>query len=92
MDLFLKILKISAVLLFIFVLVVLCAPSSKGGFILIHFATTLKAWIAVQLLFLALALAGQSLVGTVVAVRVRVLPSNQRLFRSLSPAITPLRC
>lgn len=92
MDLFLKILKISAVLLFIFVLVVLCAPSSKGGFILIHFATTLKAWIAVQLLFLALTLAGQSQVGTAVSVRVRFLPNNERLVRTSPPALMPLRC
>lgn len=92
MDLFLKILKISAVLLFIFVLVVLCAPSSKGPFILIHFATTLNAWLAVQLMFLALAFAGRSLVGTAAAVEVGVIDTKQYLFRSSSPAVMPLRC
>ena len=92
MDLFVKILKISAVLLFIFVLVVLCAPSSKGPFILIHFATTLNAWMAVQLLFLALALAGRSLLGTAVAVQVRALGSDECLFRTSTPAVMPLRC
>lgn len=56
MELLLRILKVAGVLLFIFVLVVLCAPTLKGGaFVLIHFVTTLTPGLLAQGLFLALA-------------------------------------
>lgn len=55
MDLLLKTLKISALLLFIFVIVVLCAPTPKGGaFVIIHFVTTLRPWLFFQAMFLAI--------------------------------------
>ena len=91
MDLLLKILKVSALLLFLFVLVVLCAPTLKGAFIIIHFATTLKAWMMVQMVFLGFVLAAHLRVG------VLAQPAADRHYRlpaitGCTPAIKPLRC
>jgi hypothetical protein len=91
MDLLLKILKVSALLLFIFVLVVLCAPTLRGPFVIIHFATTLKAWLLVQMVFLGLALAAHlpfsrvTLPSAIAADRIVVI------FR-FTPAGKPMRC
>jgi hypothetical protein len=92
MDLLLKILKVSALLLFLFVLVVLCAPSLKGPFVIIHFATTLKAWLLVQMVFFGFLLAAHLLSGRVVAPL--TIPRGDRVLHPLllRPALAPLRC
>lgn len=91
MDLLFKTLKVSALLLFIFVLVVLCAPTIQGPFVVIHFATTLKAWLLIQLLFLGFVFAAHLLLGPVF-VPLGERPHRITNFACFTPAIEPLRC
>jgi hypothetical protein len=92
MDVLLKILKVSALLLFIFVLVVLCAPTLKGPFVIIHFATTLKAWLLVQLVFLGLALAAHLPFSVVPFPSQFRDPNLAALVSRFTPVTEPLRC
>jgi len=91
MELLAKILKISALVMLIFVLAVLCAPTLKGACVIIHFATTLKAWLLVQVLFLGFVLAAHEALGRVV-LRVMVLRLPVPILTGFSPALEPLRC
>lgn len=92
MDRLLKILKVIALLLFIFVLVVLCAPSLKGPFVIIHFATTLKAWLLVQMVFLGLALTARLLFSRVAARQTSALLVRHPNASRFVPASESLRC
>lgn len=92
MHLFCKILKISAMVLLIFVLAVLAAPTpTGGGFVIIHFATTLKASLLAQVLFLGLAVAAQFVMALFVIVRFKA-PEPLPILSGFTPAVEPLRC
>lgn len=92
MHLFLKILRISAMVLLIFVLAVLAAPTpTGGGFVIIHFATTLKTWLMAQLLFLGLTIAAHLLMARFVIVRSKS-PEPLPILSGFKPAVEPLRC
>ena len=92
MDLLLKILKVSALLLIIFVLAVLCAPTLKGPFVIIHFATTLKAWLLAQIVFLGFVLASHLLIARIlVPLRAETWNCLPQIL-GFTPAVEPLRC
>ncbi|HEY3929682.1 MAG TPA: hypothetical protein VGL89_15030 [Candidatus Koribacter sp.] len=91
MELLVKIVKISALVMLIFVLAVLCAPTLRGPFVIIHFATTLKAWLLVQVLFLGFVLAAHEALGRVVS-RKMALRVPVPILRGFTPALEPLRC
>lgn len=92
MELLFKILKISALMLFIFVLAVLCAPTLKGCFVIIHFATTLKTWLLVQLLFFGFAAAAHVLFKRMHEVPAVAVRNTGPFLSGFTPAIEPLRC
>ena len=92
MDVLLKILKVSALLLIIFVLAVLCAPTLKGSFVIIHFATTLKAWMLVQMLFLGFVLASHLLSGRIHTTQAAEQSHRPAEIIGFLSAIEPLRC
>lgn len=57
MELLLKVAKISLLVMLVFVLAVVFAPTPKGAFVIVHFTTTLQASFLVQILFTALVIA-----------------------------------
>ncbi len=92
MDRLLGLIKISLLVALIFVLVVLFAPTLKGPFIVIHFATALRGWLFAQLTFLAVALAAAIVIGRTLAVISSRLCTTGSSGLSSPLAIAPLRC
>ncbi len=92
MGLLLKILKISLLLLLIFVLAVVFTPTSKGAFVIIHFTTTLQAIVLVQVVFTALAIAAHARRGVLTPVFQVRLRSFSPVVSACTPIVNPLRC
>jgi hypothetical protein len=92
MELLLKAVKISLLILLVFVLAVVFAPTPKGAFVIVHFTTTLQAWFLVQILFTALVIAARTPRKFVP----RLQPIELRNSRGTPPidalAVRPLRC
>jgi hypothetical protein len=92
MNLLRKSLKLSILVLLIFVLAIVFMPTPKGAFVIIHFTTTLQAWFTVQILFTALAIAAQTPRRIMCAVGQQPLLSSQPVLAAIIPAVGPLRC
>lgn len=92
MDLLLKILKISGLLILILVLAVLFAPTLKGPFVIIHFSTALRGWLLAQVVLIGFAVAARALyarlLAPVSASRNLILP----IHCIMAPAFGPMRC
>ena len=88
----LRILKISAVVGLIVVLAFLSSPTPKGPFVIIHFNTTLHAWLLVQVLFLSFAVAAHIFLARVSVARDSAIDSPEPCASRFIPSIEPLRC
>lgn len=93
MDLLLKILKISALLMLIVVLAVLFAPTLRGPFVVIHFSTALRGWLLAQVVLVGLAVAAHALYARLVTPvgRVSTLIVPKRSATAAAP-FEPMRC
>lgn len=92
MDRLLKILKISALLALILVLVMLSVPSLRGAFVIVHFTSTLQAWCLLQVLFLSFAVAAHLFLARVSAVLHSVIPGTSPIVCGFVAVVEPLRC
>jgi hypothetical protein len=92
MELLLKVAKISLLVMLVFVLAVVFAPTPKGAFVIVHFTTTLQASFLVQILFTALVIAACSPRGFVPTLLPVEFRNSRRIPPSYALARTPLRC
>lgn len=93
MNRLLKIMKISALLALILVLVMLSVPTLKGGFVIVHFTSTLQAWCLLRVLFLTFAVAAHLLLARMsVVLQSSVVPENGPIVSGFVAVIEPLRC
>lgn len=92
MDLLYKILKVGGLVTLILAFALVVAPTLRGPFVVVHFATALRGWLLAQLAMLGLTLAAGVLCRRMLAWHELTPVRVSRNGNSRNSSTRPMRC